>query len=129
MRLETGEIQLPEQAGRRVACEISVTTSDTWETHNVEKCLSAGYAEVLVISNDAKNLERIRKQIQAKIFTFEPHEAIQWFDRQIVQDIPTEKISKGYRVKVKFGDTGNEKMRKMHGSVVKAVTEDKRKKK
>ncbi len=99
-----------EKAGKKIACEISVTTGDEWEAHNVEKCLSAGYDEVIVCSNDAPNLQRIRTQLEsklnkkqlAKVYTFSPDEVILFFDRQMVQNVPAETVVKGYRVKVEF---------------------------
>ena len=102
-----------ERSGRRIACEVSVTTDDTWEIHNVEKCLAAGYDEVIVCSNDAKNLARIRAQVesklpkaqQAKVMTFEPDEVIRFFDMQIVQESASETVMmKGYRIKVEYGE-------------------------
>ncbi|MBL7837027.1 MAG: type IV secretion system DNA-binding domain-containing protein [Bacteroidetes bacterium] len=99
-----------EKAGKKIACEVSVTTGEEWEAHNVEKCLTAGYDEVIVCSNDPKNLQRIREQLEKKlsnnqllkVLTLEPDEVIEYFDRQIVQKSNIEKIVKGYRVKVDF---------------------------
>ena len=99
-----------ERNGKRIACEVSVTTGDEWEVHNVEKCLAAGYDQVIVCSNDVKNLQRIREQLEGKlgtsqlkkVLTLEPNEVVQFFDRQIMQESSAEKIVKGYRVKVKY---------------------------
>lgn len=99
-----------ERAGKRIACEISATTGDQWEAHNVEKCLGAGYDEIIVCSNDNKNLLRIREQLEvkftreevAKVLTLVPDEVIRYFDRQVVQESKTEKIVKGYRVMVEY---------------------------
>lgn len=99
-----------ERAGKRIACEISVTTGDEWEVHNVQKCFAAGYDEVIVCSSDIKNLQRIREQLEnkltknqlAKVLTLEPEAVIQYFDKQIVQESSTEKVVKGYRVKIEF---------------------------
>lgn len=99
-----------ERAGKRIACEISVTTGDEWETHNVQKCFAARYDEVIVCSSDIKNLQRIRGQLEnkltktqlAKVMTLEPNEVIQYFDKQISLESNTEKVVKGYRVKVEY---------------------------
>jgi SHS2 domain-containing protein len=125
-----------ERSGKRIACEVSVTTGDEWEAHNVEKCLAAGYDEVIVCSNDVKNLQKIRKQVEVKIskelqhkvFTFEIQEVIHFFDTQIVQESKTEKIVKGYRVKVEYDTTTVGEMAKKQENVVKAVTDSLRKK-
>jgi hypothetical protein len=127
---------LLERAGKRIACEVSSTTDDVWEIHNVEKCLAAGYDQVIVCSNDMKNLERIRKQVekldttqQSKVLVCEPQEVIVYFDKQIIQESSTEKIVKGYRVKVEYESTTNEDMVKKQEKVVKAITDSTRKKK
>ncbi|MEI6316378.1 MAG: type IV secretion system DNA-binding domain-containing protein [bacterium] len=99
-----------ERNGKKIAIEISVTTGDEWEAHNVQKCLAAGYDEVIVCSSEIKNLQRIREQLEikltkkqlAKVLTFEPQEVIQYFDKQIMQESTKEKLVKGYRVKVEF---------------------------
>jgi hypothetical protein len=124
-----------ERAGRRIACEISVTTDDSWEIHNVEKCLAAGYDEVIVCSNDAKNLERIRKQVesklpqaeQVKVLTLTPDEAVRYFDRQIIQEKPTEKVVKGYRVKVEYDPLTTAEQNMKEGQILQAVSEGMRK--
>jgi hypothetical protein len=99
-----------ERAGKKSAVEISVTPGDQWETHNVEKCLAAGYDEVIVCSNDAKNLQKIQAQLESKltksqlskVLFFESQEVINYFDKQIVQESKKEKVVKGYRVKVEY---------------------------
>jgi hypothetical protein len=124
-----------ERSGRRIACEISVTTGDKWEVHNVEKCFTAEYDEVIVCSSDVKNLQRIRTQLeckltkeqQAKVLTLEPHEVIQHLDQQIVKESSTEKVMKGFRVKVEYDNSTPEEMAKKQGYVLKAVTDSMRK--
>jgi hypothetical protein len=116
---------------------VSVTTSDEWEAHNVEKCLAAGYDEVIVCSSDAKNLTRIREQLenklskkqQAKVLTLEPEDVVQYFDKQIVQESSTETIVKGYRVSVDYDTSTTSEMAKKQERVAKAVRESIGKKK
>lgn len=124
-----------ERAGKKIAVEISVTTSDEWEAHNAEKCLSAGYDEVIVCSGDTKHLQKIRVQLQSKlskeqltkILTLDSHEVIQYLDKQIVQASSTEKVIKGYRVKVEYDATTSEEMSKKQDQIVKAVSNSRRK--
>ncbi|MBN9483122.1 MAG: hypothetical protein BGO70_01120 [Bacteroidetes bacterium 43-93] len=118
-----------ERAGKRIACEVSVTTGDDWEVHNVEKCLTAGYDQIIVCSTDVKHLHRIKEQLgnklnkdqQSKVLTLEPNEVIQFFDMQIIQENRTEKVIKGYRVKIEYDSTTNSEMAKKHGNVIKTV--------
>ena len=120
-----------ERNGKRIAVEISVTTADEWEAHTVEKCLSAGYDEVIICSNDLKNLQKIKKQLESKLSKaqfskvqfFESQEEINYFDKQVVQETKTEKIQKGYRVKVEYDTTTVGEMAKKQENVTKAVTE------
>lgn len=44
---------------RRIACEISVTTSRDHELLNVEKCLAAGFDEVMLISHNERHLKSL----------------------------------------------------------------------
>jgi len=126
-----------ERNGKRIACEISVTTSDAWEIHNVEKCLAAGYDEVIVCSNDLKNLARIRQHVesrltadqQKKVLMLESQEVIQYFDRQVIQESKTEKVVRGYRVKVEYDSSTPDDTTKKQGHIVKTVTDSMRKKK
>jgi len=124
-----------ERNGKRIAVEVSVTTGDEWEAHNVEKCLAAGYGDVIVCSSDAKNLQRIRellesklsKKQQAKVLTLEPGEVVRYFDKQIVQESSTETIVKGYRVSVDYDTSTTNEMAKKQERVAKAVRESVRK--
>jgi len=126
-----------EKNGNRIGVEISVTTDDAWEIHNVEKCLLAGYETVIVCSNDAKNLERIKKHIQgklstvqqAKVLVFEAQELIQFLDAQAAKEHNEEKTVKGYRVKVNYTASSNEDMLTKQTSVIKAISTSIRKKK
>ena len=126
-----------EKSGKRIAVEISVTTGDEWEAHNVEKCLSAGYAEVIVCSNDQKNLQRIKTQLEsklsktqfAKVLYFESQEVIQYLDKQVVQETKKEKIVKGYRVRVEYDNETVGETTKKQEKVTKAATQSMRGKK
>ncbi len=47
---------------QKVACEISATTSAQHECKNIEKCLEAGYQDVLVLAEDEKHLAAIQRR-------------------------------------------------------------------
>ena len=125
-----------ERDEKKIAVEISVTTPDLWEIHNVEKCLAAGYDIVIVCSNDAKNLEKIKRQIekltveqQVKVWVLNSDEVFQYFNEQIAQQFSIEKVVKGYRVKVKYDTLSPEEMTQKQANIVKAVTNSIKKKK
>jgi predicted DNA-binding transcriptional regulator AlpA len=49
-----------EKGSRSVACEICVTTSSEHELDNVQKCLAAGFGEVIFVSSEKKVLTAVR---------------------------------------------------------------------
>ena len=53
--------------GWRIACEISVTSTVQQEVGNVEKCLSAGFAEVVVISPNKRHLGKLEKALGKRL--------------------------------------------------------------
>lgn len=56
-----------EREGWRLACEISVTSTVEQEVGNVEKCLAAGFDEVVVISPKARRLASLRKALEKRL--------------------------------------------------------------
>ncbi len=48
---------------KKIAIEVSVTTSGKWEASNIIKCLSAGYDEVIIVSADEQHLEDVKNQV------------------------------------------------------------------
>lgn len=98
-----------ERSGRKIAVEISVTTGRDWELQNVEKCLSAGYMEVLVVSTNARHLKSLAKFIPAnleetdrdKVRYLSPEDFVEYLgDDSIPESGSTENVVRGYKVKV-----------------------------
>ena len=58
-----------EKGGRTIACEVSVTTDAEHETGNVQKCLAAGFDEVILISSEKKTLASVRHALVAALST------------------------------------------------------------
>jgi predicted DNA-binding transcriptional regulator AlpA len=52
-----------QKANRSIACEISVTTDAEHEIGNVQKCLAAGFDEVIVVSSEKRVLNAVRKEL------------------------------------------------------------------
>lgn len=106
----------------RIACEVSVTNSAEYEVQNIKKCLEAGYSFVFMISNDRLHLEAIRNLAIAEIdssyhsqLLFMPQENFSDNLDLLLSHAPlppeTETRVKGYRVKVKYTDTTDQKSR------------------
>lgn len=99
-----------ERYGRRVACEIGVTTSKQWELHNIEKCLTAGYEFVVAIATDGKAIEKMQKQIdtkldavlQKRVWATDVESFFAYLDKLIAQEASIETRMKGYRVNVNY---------------------------
>lgn len=93
---------------RKIAVEISVTTGKDWELQNVEKCLSAGYEEVLLVSTNARHLkslarfipENLDEAVRDKVQFMSPEGFIEYLDRGASPPLTTENVVRGYKVTV-----------------------------
>lgn len=123
-----------ERNGKRIAVEISVTTGDIHELHNVEKCLNANYDSVIVCSPERKNLEGIRrradeklsKEAREKVYLFEPEELPSFLDLQVINELPREARVKGYRVKVQYQAISETDKKKKQKEVARVIAESMR---
>lgn len=95
----------------KIACEISVTNTPEHEVQNIQKCLTAGYLLVFMISNDSKHLAAIRSLTVSKIDQLLHHRLYfvskEDFTNQLdlllaQQSQPKEVRAKGYRVKLNY---------------------------
>jgi hypothetical protein len=102
----TGRIDvLLSRSGRRIACEISVTTSRDHELGNVEKCIAAGHTEIVLLSGSDRQRQMLQRYITAALEEAErdkvkyllPDEMVEYLQSQ---EPPTEQTVRGYRVKV-----------------------------
>lgn len=94
---------------RKIACEISVTTNRDHELANVEKCLAAGYAEVIVLAHDARHQKslatfvggNLEESIRRKVSFLTPEMVNGYLGGRSTPTVSTEQVVRGYRVKVK----------------------------
>ncbi|MEN6520077.1 MAG: type IV secretion system DNA-binding domain-containing protein [Armatimonadota bacterium] len=99
-----------ERDGRRIACEVSVTTSPEHELANIQKCLASEYELVILCSPEKKVLNKIKtlcnKELseieQQKVLFFEPDELVFYFEEEAAKNAGREDRIKGYKVKVNF---------------------------
>ena len=54
-----------EKDDLKIACEVANTNSVDYEVQNIQKCLSAGFQKVVVISESTRHLSNIKKNISA----------------------------------------------------------------
>ena len=119
------------RGGKRIACEIGVTTTKEWETHNIEKCLNAGYEIVVAVPIDKKAAEIMRNQLNLKlkpqshscVFVMEANELFHFLDMEIAKEASTETRMKGYRVMVEYEVVSEEAMKQKRSSIAKMVTD------
>src|SRR5579863_2454180 len=94
--------------GHTLACEISVTTGAEHETGNVEKCLAAGFDEVVLLSLHRGTLGKVRQAVEAKVpekdrgrlHFMSPEEFFTFLDAP--EPEAKETTVGGYKVKVKY---------------------------
>lgn len=91
----------------RIACEISVTTNQDHELGNVEKCLAAGYTEVVLVGSNERHIKSLAKFIEenldeserGKVRYIVPEHLTEYLDA--LGEIPqsTEQTVRGYKVR------------------------------
>jgi len=99
-----------EQDGERIACEVSVTSTDEQELSNIEKCLRAGYNSVILCSPEKRTLEKIKPLVfrrvdesdRTKLLFFQPEELFSYLETEAATLAGKEERVKGYRVKVQY---------------------------
>lgn len=99
-----------ERDGKKIACEISITTTKEQELSNIEKCIRAGYEKVIMCSSEKRNLEKIRSFVMEKlgesgmekVLFFQPEELFFYLEQEQAQEISKEQRVKGYKVKVQY---------------------------
>jgi hypothetical protein len=106
---------LIERDDEKIACEISVTSTEEHELANVQKCIAAGYRSVVVISPDRKTSNRfaaymsecLEPKALESIFFLLPDEFPQFLDKQTLTAPPaSHTLVRGYRVKVSYQPAG-----------------------
>ena len=91
----------------RIACEISVTTNQDQELGNVEKCLAAGYTEVVLVGSNERHIKSLAKFVEENLDESErgrvryvvPERLIEYLDSLGEVPPPTEQTVRGYKVR------------------------------
>jgi hypothetical protein len=107
--LENGRVDVSLiKDGLKIACEIAVSNSVEYEIKNIEKCLSAGYSYVCVLSKDERHLENIKEKVfneipdQSNIHFFNPSQMTEFLDSLTENKEQEGQRIRGYRVKVNY---------------------------
>lgn len=99
-----------DRDGQSVACEISVTTTIEHEIGNIQKCLAAGFDQVLFVSVDKRNLARAREELKTalpqadaeRVSCVAPEDLFLFLEGLGAKHPPQEKVVRGYKVKVQY---------------------------
>lgn len=123
-----------ERKEKKIACEISISTTAKWEVHNIEKCVEAGYTSIVVCSQTAKQVQKIQDELKASslngntaIHVFTPDELFTFLDKELISEITTGKVVKGYKVNTEFNPITDEEMKRKQSQIIRTITEQKRK--
>jgi hypothetical protein len=107
----TGSVDVAlQRSDYRIACEISISSTSEYELKNIEKCLAAGFDQVVVLSSEKKTLAKIQKLLtaelepdsQQRVLCLLPEEFIEFLDRADRETMTTEQTVRGYKVKVNY---------------------------
>lgn len=115
--------------GKRFACEISVTSTDEQELSNIEKCLLAGYDQVLLCSPEKKVLEKVRALVSQslnetdrdRVLFFQPEDLILYLEEIAAGLARKEEKIKGYTVKVQYQPVGEDEKRAKREAIAKVI--------
>jgi hypothetical protein len=118
-----------ERSGKKIACEISITSTDEQEVKNIEKCLVEGYENVILCSPEKKTLENVRslvserlnKSDQAKVLFLQPEELLHYLNELEAAEQSKEERVKGYRVKVQYKATKEEEKKAKREAVAQVI--------
>jgi hypothetical protein len=99
-----------ERGGKKIACEISVTSTDEYEVRNIGKCLTAGYDPVVLLSSEQKTINKVRKlaaarldeESLARVMFLLPEEFVSYLEDADAEGAGGEDTVRGYKVKVNY---------------------------
>lgn len=118
-----------ERSGRKIACEISITTSGEQELKNIQKCLSADFDKIVFCSPDIKTLEsvkalaenKISQQELQKVLFFQPEDLIFYLEKEAAEAASEEARVKGYKVKVQYQPVKEEEKKAKREAVAQVI--------
>lgn len=99
-----------EKDTRAIACEISVTSTVEYELDNIQKCLAAGFEQVILVSAERKTLSKAKEKASAsfkaedfvRVQFLTPEELVSFIEELDAQESGGEENVRGYKVNVNF---------------------------
>jgi hypothetical protein len=90
----------------RVACQVSVTTTKDWELGGIEKCLAAGYTEVVLVGGTKQHTKKLAKFVEENLDPKDQGRVRYIISEGIIEFLdsfgkftPTEQTVRGYKVR------------------------------
>jgi hypothetical protein len=99
-----------ENDKRRIACEISMSSTPEQELGNIQKCLAAGFAYVMLVSPEKRTLASARELVASKLDKdtlrqvqfLTPEELFLYIEGLEAESAAKQETVRGYRVKVQY---------------------------
>lgn len=121
-----------EKGERSIACEISVSTTPEHELGNIQKCLAAGFGDVVVLATEKKSLKKIaaaakdlgQAEIQRVRFLL-PEELFSYLEAQGPPSAKEQTV-RGYKVKVKLNPVTAEQQQAKKQAIAQTVLQSMR---
>jgi hypothetical protein len=103
-----------EKGSRSVACEIAVGSTPALELKNLQKCLSAGFADVVSVVVDQKMVKAIESAVKSledakRVRVLMPENLFAWLETLVAKDAPVaSKSVRGYKVRIRRPEAGRD---------------------
>jgi len=118
-----------ERNGRKIACEISITTSGEQELKNIQKCLATDFDKIVHCSPDAKTLESVKVLAEnklsqpdmQKVLFFQPEDLFFYLEKEAAEAASEEARVKGYKVKVQYQPIKEEEKKAKREAVAQVI--------
>ena len=114
-----------------IACEISVTSTATYEAANLSKCLRGGFSKVFAIAVDRKQLKAVETKAREVLSAEEigcvtfltPEEVADALDALAAPPPPEETRVRGYRVRVRHAEVGTSEAKDRRAAVARVIAQ------
>jgi len=115
--------------GYRVACQVSVTTTKDWELQNVERCLAAGYQEVVLVLSTKFIEDNLDEDHKGRVRYAVPETIPEFLDSIDTGPVTTESEVRGYKVKVTRQNLSPDEIAKRRAAVAGVIARSLKKQK
>lgn len=120
-----------EREGVSLACEISVTSTPEQELKNIEKCLAAGFDEVVLVVTERKMRAKLEDSLTRNLAQGDrdrvkvalPEELLARLEERAAEAAGKEETVKGYKVKVRYRALGETEHKERAQAITRTIGE------